>query len=202
MPWDSTSDLCDLSKPHAQHELYLISKDAKEKTIISRERIGTDEAGKPIYTLSWLKMDGEDSDGDKVIDKFKCNDFFCTGGNSDCSKQDLPASRENELNPPDSKFNAEPCETKETMFGKDFVPILPLNISVTRFDVYISPAENPYYAFAEESVNSQPYMSIVLTLELNQQKTAVNKKMFNPITLVETVSPKISANIPAPLLYE
>ena len=204
MPWDSTVDLCDL-KPHPQHELYLISKDAKQKIIIGRERSGTDPAGKPTYTLSWLKMSGEDSDGDKVIDKFKCADGFeCTGeSGANCSTtEDLPASRENELNPPDSQFNGESCDASKEFFSKDFVPILPLVVNVTRFDVYVSPSENPHYAFSEDGENIQPSISIVVTFELNQQKTGFGKQMFNPITFVETVSPKIPASVPAPLLYE
>lgn len=197
LPWDDSADLCDLSKPHPQHELYLISKDAREKTIISREKTGTDSDGKPTYTLSFLKMKGGDTDGDKMIDSFQCADKF------DCSDyaNNLPDKREFELNPEGENW-PDANDPKDIAFGKDFVPILPININVTRFDVYIFPNENPHYAFAENNEKNQPYASIVLTFELNQKSTDINKEMFEPITFVKTVYPKIRASIPAPVLYE
>lgn len=187
----------------AQQELYLISADSRQKTIIAKEKIGEtkDNPPEPIYALSILRMKGEDSGEDGVVDKFTCADGFdCTdtgGKTAGClSDKTLPASRAIELN-----SNNDECDTKDLAFSKDFIPITPFRINVTDFKIYISPAENPNYAFAEKDEQFQPKVSIVLTVEPNPDYTG-SKTAFQPITLEETISSKLLTPIKAPVLIE
>lgn len=187
----------------AQQELYLISADSRQKTIIAKEKIGEtkDNPPEPIYALSILRMKGEDSGEDGVVDKFTCADGFeCTdtdGETAGClSDKTLPASRAIELN-----SNNNVCDTQDLAFSKDFVPITPFRINVTDFKIYISPAENPNYAFAEKDEQFQPKVSIVLTVAPNPDYTG-SKTAFQPITLEETISSKLLTPIKAPVLIE
>lgn len=186
-----------------QQELYLISADSRQKTIIAKEKIGeiNNDPLKPIYALSILRMQGEDSDADGVVDKFTCADGFeCTdtgGETAGClSDKTLPANRAVELN-----SNNDVCDTKDLGFSKDFVPITPFRVNVTGFNVFISPAENSNYAFAEDEEQFQPRVSIVLTVEPNPDYTG-SKTAFQPITLEETISSKLLTPIKAPVLIE
>ena len=153
-----------------QHELYLISSDGRTKTIFAREKIGIDKDGNSAYALSFLRMKGEDLKGeDGVPDTFTCEDGFgCTGkpeAQRGCSiTETLPASRAVELNSTDDV-----CDTGDIAFGKDFVPISPFRANIAGFDVYISPSENPHYAFSEDNVQYSSRVKVVLTLEPNPE---------------------------------
>lgn len=184
-----------------QQELYLISADSRQKTIIAKEKIGetNDNPPKPIYALSILRMKGEDSNGDGVVDAFECADGFeCT----DSTNPDkiLPDKREFELNPEGTNW-PDANDLKDDGFAKDFVPITPFRVNVTDFNIFISPAENSNYAFAENLEQFQPRVSIVLTIEPNPDYTG-SKTAFQPITLEETISSKLLTPIKAPVLIE
>lgn len=216
----STTGAPDPSRQQNQSELYLISADGFQKTILARERIGGTEA-EPVYALSILRLQGHDTNNDGVADTFVCADGFqCRGQNdvlavdiddtgispaTDCPlvgvslPAELPRSRTDELNPNDAAFGAESCDASVLDFSKDFVPISPLRINVSHLAFYISPTENPHYAFAENDELKQPRITILLTVEANEEITGAGHS-FNPITLIETVSSRVLTPIPAPLI--
>lgn len=192
-------------------ELYLISADAGKKTIIAREKIGGTQQD-PLYALSILRLDGYDTDNDKIFDGYICNsEFQCRGGNkfdvpklgdktvdSDCfgelaaNATDLP--RTTDLSEDDNK-----CDPKSGSFSKDFVPISPLRISIKDIFFYITPKEDPNYAFAENSAFVQPTVTIKLTVVPNPEYATLNEE-FDPLTLTLTVSTPVKDPVLAPLL--
>ena len=199
------TDLCSPAEDAAkkpQHELYLISSDGRTKTIFAREKIGIDKDGNSAYALSFLRMKGEDLKGeDGVPDTFTCEDGFgCTGetgGVAGCSiTETLPASRAVELNSTDDV-----CDTGDIAFGKDFVPISPFRANIAGFDVYISPSENPHYAFSEDNVQYSSRVKVVLTLEPNPKYFNI-KNTFKPITVARTIYSGALDKVPAPVLVE
>ncbi|MBI4994658.1 type II secretion system protein [Candidatus Peregrinibacteria bacterium] len=200
------TDLCpaETSAKTAQHELYLISSDGRTKTIFAREKIGIDKDKNSMYALSFLRMKGEDlKNEDGVPDSFKCaNGFECTDNSgADCKTGDYPSSRANELNPDDNAFNAEACDTKEWGFSKDFVPISPFRANIVGFDVYVSPSENPHYAFSENQEQYSPRVKVVLTLAPNPKYFSI-QTTFKPITIARTIYAGVLNKIPAPVLVE
>lgn len=202
----------------SQSELYLISADGFRKTILSRERIGGTQAN-PIYSLSMLRLKGNDIDGDEIADRFVCDDDFqcrgsddvpdvesVSGGVAECASGavipgELPRPADKELNPSDADFAAETCDTVENGFSRDFVPISPFRVNVKHLSFFISPAENPHYAFAEVDEQSQPSVTIMLTIEVNPEKGIFNNQ-WQEVTFIETVEARSLSSIPAPLFIE
>lgn len=201
-------------------ELYLISADARKKTILAREKIGGTQKD-PIYALSILRLDGYDMNNDKIPDSYICNsEFQCRGGDqfdvpklpkledntvdSDCfgdlvaHATDLPRASNlpgaSDLSEDDNK-----CDPKSGSFSKDFVPISPFRISIKDIFFYITPKENPHYAFAENSTFVQPTVTIKLTVVPNPEYATLNEE-FDPLTLTLTVSTPVKDPVLAPLL--
>lgn len=195
-----------------QKDLYLISPDATKKTIFAREATDGAAGQTPAYSVSILRMDGKDTNGDSIPDSFACNpDFQCRGSvdvvngfdikTADFSCFDgtakyvaeLPRKRSVELDTTNDN-----CDTKDGGFAKDFVPISPLRTSVTRLDFYITPVENPAYAFSETDKSRQPRVTVILTVAPNPYYSG-NSETFTPITFIRTFSPRVSAQVPAPV---
>jgi len=197
-------------------ELYLISGDARQKTMLARERIGG-IAISPIYALSLLRMEGRDVDNDGVIESFICAPEFNCRGTGDVAGVNSPAGPVNdcpsvgnnlpgevprrpseELYPSDANFN-DLCDKPADGFVKDFVPISPLRVNVSRLQFLVSPLEDPYYAFGEAEVQQQPRVTVILTIEPNPEVLG-SRDDFQPFTLVETIESRVAAPIPAPIL--
>lgn len=200
----------------AHPELYLISPDGKIKTILARELVGIKNQGlsdeKRFYALSILRLKSVDLNNDNIPDNFICaDDFtcvgtdvvtgapqkpnsFCTGSPDDTVPGQLPRSRANEL-----EKNNDTCDTREKGFAYDFVPISPLSANIADLKFYITPSEDPYYAFDEDSEQVQPAMTIIMTIEPNPLFSSAAVEDFSPITLVQTVSSAPYKPIPAPV---
>lgn len=198
-------------------ELYLISADARFKTIFARERTGLNS-----YALSMLRLEGKDSNNDGLYDAYVCAEGFqcrgpdnafgvpvppanemihdCPAVSADTSGQ-LPRSRSDELNPTDDQLNAESCDTAAIGFTRDFVPVSALRVRVAKLQFLIAPLENPHYAFAEKNELTQPRVTIVLTVEPNPDYVGARDEL-EPFTVVETVSTRLLEPIPAPILKE
>jgi hypothetical protein len=198
-------------------QLFLIDAEGKQKTILARERIdgGSTVTANSEYALSILRLKGVDTNGDNLSDNFVCaDDFQCRGGRTldvadveesapmidglcgmtDAQATDLPRRDELALDHSDGAV----CDTALDGFAKDFVPISPLNVNVKKLEFYISPTEDPFYAFAEYDVRSQQRVTIVLTIE--PRANFGSAADFKELTLVETVSPRILDRVPAPVL--
>jgi len=176
---------------HISNNLYLISADSTQKTILAREKIS--KSTEPdAYALSMIRLKGMDKNDDGFIDSFSCADEFeCTDPTS------LPG-----IGYPraaDLSESANVADADLWPFSKDFVPISPLNINIKDLKFIITPSEDSHYAFAEPNEQNQPFVTIVLTVEENSAATGVNNKI-EPLTLTETVSTQLLTPIAAPRL--
>lgn len=223
-----TNGAPDRVQEKTQTELYLISSDGTQKTILAREKVGTGS-----FTLSLLKMNGVDTDNDGISDRFVCSpEFQCRGGDamdvtpdavaalnntaidSDCFGGDMKAAHVTDLPQFDANV-AQPyatdltdaavgCDSLANGFSKDFVPISPLRVNVKDIKFIVTPSENPYYAFSEfgdDPSLSQPRVTIILTIEPSLDYTTTSDT-FPPLTLIETVSAGSLTPVAAPLLVE
>jgi len=89
------------------------------------------------------------------------------------------------------------CENTRLGFNKDFVPISPLRIDIQRLDFHITPVEDPHYAFAEEAVQQQPMVTIVLTVAPSPDYASAID--LDPVTFIKTVMVGVESPIPAPV---
>lgn len=201
-------------------QLYLISADSKQKTILAREAISA-----TAHALSILRMKGYDTNKDGIIDSFVCAPGFqcrstdnvpgvdktmsgidevvdnnCTGVFSPTTAE-LPRRADNAAVGVylDLTNLQNPCDGSG--FSTDFVPISPLRVDVSKLEFYISPTEDPHYAFAEEDSLQQPRVTIVLTIGPNMAKLTAADTLA-PITLVQTVSSRVLDPIKEPLLVQ
>ena len=178
-----------------QEELYLISQDGFKKTIFARERIGGSES-EPVYALSVLRLDGSDSNNDGVADGFACAGGFQCVKTSDCSSALLPRSRAEEL----AALN-DACDGVDAGFSKDFVPVSPLRVNISRLAFHVFPSEDPHYAFSESDELAQPRVTISLQVSANPDVAGVRGE-FLPIELVQTVSTRLTLGVAAPVLIK
>jgi len=134
---------------YEQCELYLITAEGLEKTIIKVEpTIGTEIE----YQLKMLKLPGRDSDNDNRVD-------------------DWNIYNSSSPNPSDSKFY-DFCKTFDSAGSGactefQFQKIQPESIKITALKFFISPKEDPRKAFADfsEDVQIQPHVTIQLSAE-------------------------------------
>jgi hypothetical protein len=183
--------------PPGQDALYLISEDSFKKTIIAKEKTSDS-----TYAISILRLEGKDTDQDGVPNVFVCaKDFNCIGDKLE-PYGDLPVLDASEADTPiigdlnNVSGDTDP-DSKTDGFSNDFVPISPLRVNISYLKFYISPSDDPHYAFAEqESANQQPRVTIVLTVS----PIGDNTNSTPPVTLVETVSTRMLTPIKAPIL--
>lgn len=211
----------DLSVARAQNKLYLISKDGFQKTILAREKIGQVSNGAvttDLFSLSMLRLTGSDLNNDGLAETFVCHeDFQCRGGNAydvpgagtemaapNCMNDtvaqatDLPRPDNEEL---ETFSDSDSCDPPADGFSKDFIPISPFRVNIADLKFYIAPLEYSHYAFSEAAEQQQPRVTVVLTIEPNMNELNAMED-FEPITLVQTISPRVTVPIPAPLLVE
>ena len=89
------------------------------------------------------------------------------------------------------------CESLRLGFNKDFVPISPLRIHIQRLGFYITPLEDPHYAFAENAVQQQPMVTVIM--EVGPSPDYASAVDFYPVTFVKTVTAGVQRPIPAPI---
>lgn len=169
------------------NELYLISADGREKTILIKQKITADD-----YALSMIKLDGVDSDTNGVVDIFKCNsDYDCKTTLPEADFTYLSALKEGDIKLPETGME----ETPFSITNSDFIPISPLRSSISDLKFYISPKDDPYKAFAEKDMQYQPYVTIVLTLEPSEKERANYPGDPPKITIQTTVSAGVKQKI-------
>ncbi len=128
---------------HKQDELYLITAEGSEKTIIKLKDDGGEDR------LVMLKLPGRDSDADGQVDEWKIYNAGST-------------------NPSPSQFY-DYCSTylSNVCTTRQFQKIQPDSIQITGLKFFIAPLEDPRKAFAEftTDVQQQPHVTIELTAE-------------------------------------
>lgn len=195
-PWDREGTEADsfcLPNPQEcnaeQEELYLISADGREKTIIVKKKISNEGD----YALGMVRMTGLDKDTNGVIDIFTCDE-----GYEDACE-----------NPSDADFNhpegivytditLPQTSDKDSIFAAEtsnFTPISPFRSNIKDLKFLIYPTEDPYKAFAEESVQYHPYVTIVMTLTPSSKEIANYSGTSPEITIQTTVSTGVRQKI-------
>ncbi|MCF7846091.1 MAG: type II secretion system GspH family protein [Candidatus Peribacteraceae bacterium] len=157
------------SSGYEQCELYLISADGTEKTILKLipEVVGDDTE----YRLEMLKLPGYDSDADGQIDSWNIDDSTDTS----LSKFFDFCSAYDEI--------THACTTRQ------FQKIQPDSIKITSLKFYVSPREDPRKAFAEftDDVQQQPHVTVELTAEPSALRSRGVRGEIPSITLQTTI---------------
>ena len=118
------------------------------------------------YQVSKMELSGSDTNNDGLVDTWVCTDkYACTGGSSN------------------------------TPVEADFMAITPEDLNIEQFYVTLAPMEDPYRAFAEEDVQIQPQVTIVIkaTLSDNYGKNLFGK--LPTITIQRTVSTGVYSEV-------
>ena len=157
------------SSGYEQCELYLITADGTEKTIIKLfpETVESNEE----YRLEMLKLPGTDSDGDGQIDTWQI-------------KNGTDAS-------PSRFFDF--CSSYDpiayTCTSRRFQKIQPETIKITSLQFYVTPREDPRKAFAEftDAVQQQPHVTIKMTAEPSALRARGVRGDIPSITLQTTI---------------
>ncbi|MBT3704377.1 type II secretion system protein [Candidatus Peregrinibacteria bacterium] len=155
--------------PVKEHdELYLISKDGREKIIISRQKT-TDVD----YAISVLPMRGVDIDANGVIDVFSCTDDlydYCDPPGCDppgVADYIRPAT----ITPTDLLSNnihlpaSNSDDIEFVSASSPFTPISPFRSTITELKFIIWPDEDPYKSFSEIDKQYQPNVTIILSIQ-------------------------------------
>lgn len=171
-------------KSNEQDQLYLISKDGREKIIIAKQKLNADD-----YILSILRLNGFDKDSNGVIDIFECNLTIkskCTDAATVLSDVKKPDN----VNLTGVMIAPKTSDASTWNSLSPFTPISPLRSSIKSIKFIIWPKEDPYRAFAESDVQYQPRITIVMTLTPSKSELAnLPQDMPNPeVTLQTTVS--------------
>jgi len=199
-PWDSASETGSeanaFCKPtelpscaDPQTELYLISADGREKTIIAKQLIiGEDSA------LSMVRMTGLDKDTNGIIDIFTCSPgYFCPPSNPAVDfkhPEGILALSYSDIFLPEKMD-----ETQFSVTTSSFVPISPFRSNIKDLKFIISPTEDPYKAFAEGLVQYQPYVTIMLTLTPSEKERGNYSGTPPEVTIQTTVSTGVRQKI-------
>jgi prepilin-type N-terminal cleavage/methylation domain-containing protein len=178
---DNGKGICDGSMPD---ELYLISADGREKTILIKQQTATND-----YALSMIRLEGIDKDTNGVVDIFTCESSYnCSS--VDATKFKHPSSPSYaDIKLPSTTINLFDIN------NSSFIPISPLRSSIEKLEFYISPKEDPYKAFSEAGVQYQPYVTIVLTLKPSEKEKANYPGNPPKITVQTTVSAGVKQKI-------
>ncbi len=172
------------------NELYLIDSSGTEKTIIARRRgVGTDD-----WVLGLMRMEGHDFDQNGIIDTFICaEEFNCLedenaiynkildydfiSAASDITDFGIRVPQKSDLT--DFRFPADEVQ---------FVGISPLRSNIEELKFIINPIEDPYKAYGETEFQSQPTVTVIMTLGLSEETAADYPGDFEPITVQTTVA--------------
>ncbi|MFA4890901.1 MAG: prepilin-type N-terminal cleavage/methylation domain-containing protein [Candidatus Gracilibacteria bacterium] len=169
-----------------QDELYLISEDGREKTIIIRQEISLAD-GTADGIISLLSMTGLDNDNNGIVDIFSCVDEISDYCYAD---GEIPAGYEFEH---PEEYSLTDITLPKSIENEDFdlvnspfTPISPLRSSITNLKFIIWPNEDPYKAFAEKAVQYQPNVTIIMSLEPSADEMQDYPGIETPTVTIQT----------------
>lgn len=184
--WDGTNEKdASAMDTNDQPELYLISKEGRNKTVIIKQQImGTTDS-----VLSVLRLTGEDLDNNGVVDG-----FFCAQETTGCVK--IPTTTGFPFTNEDKKI-APHQENSIFDINSPFTPISPFRSNVKDIHFIITPTEDPYKAFDEPKVQIHPSVTIVMTLEPSSAEKAKlpTEQQNQSITVQTTVSTGLTSRL-------
>lgn len=154
------------------NELILINGAGDERIVFVQEQF---DSSSTEYFLSKAKLVGTDGDYDGIPETWVCSDdYSCDGVTGGPDVDDLTDSDD-------------PAD--------DFMSISPSRLNVSEFMIYISPFEDPYRAFAEEDSQTQPQVTIVLTVTLSDEYGNRLLGDVPSITLQRTISTGVYSEV-------
>jgi len=193
---DKTSGLCPPENYAMVDQLFLISANGRKKTILARKKTfsyGNDAD----YAIGKVEMLGSDEDQNTNIDTFSCtSDYSCYGDGNGLSgffgqlttiTNDVPQYINSHMFSVPKQNDLDVALDIANLQNTSFVPITPLRISITDLKFKISPLEDPIKAFAEDSVQQKPSVTIILTMDLAENQKTSYPGTFQPVTMQTTV---------------
>lgn len=190
---DSAGNPCpaalDPATPGNMHdELYLISANGREKTIIVRQEIPQDPPTPADGVISLLSMTGLDNDNNGTVDIFSCIHEIAKYCYS--AEGEIPAGYEFEhpdTGYPLTNITLPDIDNKDfDLENSPFTPISPLRSSITKLEFIIWPNEDPYKAFAEKEVQYQPNVTIIMSLEPSADEMQDYPGIEKPTVTIQT----------------
>lgn len=187
----------DTEDPYATEELYLINANATEKMVLARR----ETAGQGYLGL--LAMQGFDTDFNGITDIFRCGEDHSAECEDDRSilmnEFGVPFDPDEFPDLTVSIANAVPTNNLEidNLAATPFLPVSPLRVDLTDLQFYISPIEDPYRGWNEDTSIQHPWVKIVFTIDLADEVEAEYPGDFEPITLQTTVAAGVVGGIPS-----
>lgn len=193
---------CAAKKAWVTDKLFLIDKTGTQKTIITSQEI----EGVADKAIGLMRMKGMDLDQNGIVDLFYCSEDFACGTriNEGLIKfyDHLPAGAREEFdNSVANKLSVPSNATSTHPFDKthpeetEFVPISPLRSNIIDLKFIVSPVEDPYKAYAEKAMKSQPVVTIMVTIGLSSEAEKDYPGTFVPVTFQTTVSAGVIGRI-------
>ncbi len=167
---------CDAWGETVMTELILINGAGDERTVFTQELTSAGDE----YSISVIKLSGTDSDSDGLVDTWVCGSDFDCSSNPD---GDIP-------DPDDLTDSDDPQDAY-------FMPIVPSALNIESFIIYIAPFEDPYRAFAEEEVQIQPQVTIVLKATLSDDYSNLLLGDVPEIIIQRTISTGVYSEVPS-----
>ncbi len=173
---------------YMQRELYLISEDGTQKTILRRMDNGIDDDGDGSvdenYATFWKadESDGNLDGGERlgILQLVAENDLDSDGELDFETAADFQTDGDSEI-----ELN-------------DFVPITPKTIDIVDLKFYISPLDDPRKAFSETSIDVQvqPHVTILMTTRpgVSWRRSMAGGENIS-LSLQTTISSRIISNV-------
>ncbi len=194
---DGLAANCDaLEAPYPVDELYLINANATQKNVLARRTMANSQG-----YLGLLSLNGFDLDFNGVTDVFWCSEEHnCEEDNATVANAVGAPFTAHELDDAGIRIaNASTTSlvTLEDLDASPFIPVSPLRADLTDLRFYISPIEDPYLGYEEDSSIIHPWVKIVFTLDLAEDYQGEYPGEFDPITLQTTVAAGVVGGIPS-----
>lgn len=195
-------------------ELYLIDATGTKKTIIGR-KLMKDVPAPAVddYSIGIMKMKGVDFDQNGITDIFSCTEEFKCEAKNFAQATAMPrpvypflTRLKDTVDDPAAfidKFNALNVRLPKTtdlgtvfnINDSQFLPISPLKSNVKQLKFILNPLEDPYKAYAEKDMRTQPSVTIIMTIGLSAAATANYPGKFQDITVQTTVGAGVIGKI-------
>ena len=200
-------------------ELYLIDSSGTHKTILGLKKMtDTDNAVGMVKmtdtdnAVGMVKMTGQDLDQNGIVDVFSCDsDYKCTA--ADDTVYDISAAFKYPFiadclslgkctNVKDyllkNKIRIPRKADLLTAFDANtsqFVPITPTRANIEALTFTINPLDDPYKAYAEPNMQTQPTVTINMTIGLSSTAKGDYPGQFPDVTLQTTVTAGVIGKI-------
>lgn len=193
-------------------DLYLIDSSGTHKTILGQKNITSGTCGTASDSadcaVGMIKMTGQDLDQNGIIDVFSCDSDYsnCIDGHNAITdiapafKYPFIVSKGAGVK--DYLFNNKIRIPQKSDLGisydaatSQFIPITPSRANVKALSFTINPLDDPYKAYSESAMQTQPTVTISMTIGLATAYKSEYPGTFPDITLQTTVTAGVIGKI-------